>query len=78
MVHTSPTLFLSLLQTRGQMRMVAANVLGMPSKKDSLVIRIRDLSEATGGQVWGWRKGEREGGWQLGKLGNRRTGVWLG
>ena len=53
MVHTSPTLFLSLLQTRGQMRMVAANVLGMPSKKDSLVIRIRDLSEATGGQVCG-------------------------
>ena len=31
--------------------MIAVNVLGMPSKKDSLVIRIRDLAEATQGQV---------------------------
>ena len=31
--------------------MISVNVLGMPSKKDSLVIRIKDLSEVTGGQV---------------------------
>lgn len=49
------------MQTRGSMRMAAVNVLGMPSKKESLIIHIRDLREVVGSQVSERREGSSQG-----------------